>query len=212
MRPVDAPLAPRHWKTLLFAVLGGMTLFDFYMDERFVLHPHSPEWNYYYSFRWLLIPHVFCSCMAIGLGPTQFSRRLRQSRPRLHRLLGTAYVVAVTIAAPLAIVMEVSKEKTTLLFATYTQASLWMITTGVAYLKALQRRITQHRQWMVRSYCVTSIFIVGKALLHVPSLSHVRGLTLPAFMFTLQILALLIPDIAFSESDGVKRRPSAGLQ
>jgi uncharacterized membrane protein len=198
-RPVYAAIDRRHWKKIVFALLGAITLFDIYMDEGFVLHPHSPEWNFYYSFRWWLIPHVVCSCIALAVGPTQFSSRLRRRSLHLHRALGKLYVAAIAVAAPLAIVMEFRKDNTNLLFPTYTQASLWMITTAMAFVNARRRRITQHRRWMVRSYCVTCIFVVGKAILHVPGLVRIRGLTLPAFLFTFQLLALLGPDLVFDE-------------
>ena len=37
-----------------------------------------------------------------------------------------------------------------------------MTTTLVAYLFAIRRRITQHRQWMTRSYAVALVFFEGR--------------------------------------------------
>jgi predicted membrane protein DUF2306 len=39
-----------------------------------------------------------------------------------------------------------------------------MTTTLVAYLFAIRRRITQHRQWMTRSYAVALVFFEGRML------------------------------------------------
>jgi hypothetical protein len=39
-----------------------------------------------------------------------------------------------------------------------------MSTTGVAYLFAIRRRITLHRQWMTRSYAVALVFFEGRML------------------------------------------------
>jgi hypothetical protein len=43
-------------------------------------------------------------------------------------------------------------------------AAMLMTTTLVAYLFAIRRRITQHRQWMTRSYAVALVFFEGRLL------------------------------------------------
>jgi len=187
-----------HWKKVVFSLVAAITLYDVYMDEGYILHPHSPDWEFYYSIRHPLIPHVMCAVTTIVLGPIQFSRRIRRRNPRLHRTLGMIYLGAVLVAASLAIYMERNKPNPYILIATETQSSLWIVTTLMAYFQVWRGRILQHRQWMVRSYCVTCLFVVGKAMLHIPWLPLVRGQTLSNIMMTLQLLALLIPDVIFA--------------
>jgi uncharacterized membrane protein YgdD (TMEM256/DUF423 family) len=43
-------------------------------------------------------------------------------------------------------------------------AAMLMTTTLVAYLFAIRRRITLHRQWMTRSYAVALVFFEGRLL------------------------------------------------
>ena len=43
-------------------------------------------------------------------------------------------------------------------------AAMLMSTTAVAYLFAIRRRITLHRQWMTRSYAVALVFFEGRML------------------------------------------------
>jgi len=43
-------------------------------------------------------------------------------------------------------------------------AAMLVTTTLVAYLFAIRRRFTQHRQWMTRSYAVALVFFEGRLL------------------------------------------------
>ena len=80
-------------------------------------------------------------------------------------------------------------------------ASLWLVTTIIAFLLARRRQIVQHRQWMIRSYSVTFFIFV---------LNRLPGIVFPLFNpstsasicrnLTLALLAILIPDIAFTWS------------
>src|SRR5688500_8558227 len=52
--------------------------------------PHA-----YANHRVLMLSHIAGGIIAIILGLFQFSRSLRMARPRMHRVLGTTYVLAV---------------------------------------------------------------------------------------------------------------------
>ncbi len=84
--------APAAWhvqaKHILFGVLGLLTLFVIYNNERFIIDHSDPAWTYYFPVRWLLIPHGFAGAICLCLGASQFSTRLRQSHARVHRTLG----------------------------------------------------------------------------------------------------------------------------
>jgi len=71
----------RHWhigpKHILFGVLGLLTLFVIYNNERFIIDHSDPLWNYYLPVRWLLAPHGLTGAIALCLGASQFSTRLR---------------------------------------------------------------------------------------------------------------------------------------
>ncbi len=165
----EASFARRYAKSVFFSVLALMTLFVFYRDETFIFHPHSPDWNRYYSFRWLLVPHALTGLVALVVGPAQFSSRLRRANPTLHRVLGRCYVGAVLVAAPFAFAIGIYDEPPALTFPTCTQSLLWIVTTSAAFFNAWHRRIPQHRQWMVRSYFVTFIFVTSRVAQAIPA-------------------------------------------
>lgn len=109
----------------------------------------------------LLIPHGVLGSVALLTGPLQFSSRLRTRTPRVHRLLGRTYVVAVYLAAPLAIAISWHRP---LLVATLTQCIPWLVTTTIAWMTARNRHFGVHREWMMRSYAVTFTFISTRIL------------------------------------------------
>jgi uncharacterized membrane protein YozB (DUF420 family) len=76
-------------------------------------------------------------------------------------------------------------------------ASLWLITAVIAYLAAKKRQIVQHRQWMIRSYAVTFFFVVDRVPFEFPSFQPSQAGNV-CLILTLCILAILIPDIAFT--------------
>jgi len=105
---------------------------------------------------------------ALVLAPLQFSERLRKRYTTTHHIVGRVYVIGALVLAPLGAygqyLAESSggpREFTTLAVV---DAAMLMTTTLVAYLFAIRRRITQHRQWMTRSYAVALVFFEGRLL------------------------------------------------
>jgi uncharacterized membrane protein YhaH (DUF805 family) len=84
-------------------------------------------------------------------------------------------------------------------------ASLWIITAVIAYITARKRQITQHRQWMIRSYAVTFFFVADRVPFEFPSF-HPSEAANVCLILTLCILAILIPDIAFTWTHLLDRR------
>src|SRR5689334_6538030 len=91
-----------------FSLLGLCLLAVIYADERFLVIPTHPEWKHIAPFRWLLLPHGIFGAIALLSGPLQFSDTIRRVRPILHRWTGYAYIVAVTVAAPLALSISIA--------------------------------------------------------------------------------------------------------
>jgi uncharacterized membrane protein len=90
---------------------------------------------------------------------------MRRKYPKFHRILGRFYVGSIMLAAPLGIVIVIVAP-TDPFFRTgvCVHATLWFITTLMAFLTARNRHILQHKQWMVRSYILTFSFITARVL------------------------------------------------
>ena len=160
---------PRWWlrpKAAVFAAVGAMTLYVLYHNERFLIEPANPLWRHYADIAFWLVPHAVAGTCALVLAPLQFSERLRKRYTTAHHIVGRVYVFGALVLAPLGAYGQYYAERsggprefTTL--ATV-DAVMLMTTTLVAYLFAIRRRITQHRQWMTRSYAVALVFFEGR--------------------------------------------------
>jgi uncharacterized membrane protein len=183
-------IGPKH---ILFGVLGLLTLFVIYNNERFIIDHSDPLWTYYLSVRWLLVPHGLAGAICLCLGATQFSTRLRQRHARVHRVLGRCYVIGVAIAAPLSIYITIMRNELPLRVAIYTQASLWLLTTAVAFYCIRRRNFREHRRWMIRSYAITLIFLTDRVLDAIPGVSALDTDASPNVVWLCNIIAWVVP-------------------
>lgn len=183
-------LEPKH---LLFAALGLMALFVIYNNERFIVDHSDPQWAYYFPVRWLLLAHGLSGAAALCLGVSQFSNRLRRRHARVHRTLGRSYVTAVVISAPLGIWVTILRNELPLRVAVITQASLWFLTTAVAFYCIRHRNIEQHRQWMIRSYAITLIFLTDRVFDAIPQLGDLDTDASPNIAWLCNVIAWVVP-------------------
>lgn len=109
--------------------------------------------------------HVYMSIWVLLAGFTQFSAKIREYRPKLHRSFGYFYAIDVLfITGPAGLIMGfyangglTSKTSFVLL------AIGWMATTGLAVKKARDGDYLAHRDWMIRSYALTLSAITLRA-------------------------------------------------
>jgi hypothetical protein len=153
---------------VLFIVLGLMTLFVFHHDERFFFHHESNTWKFFYPVRWKIFLHGIGGATALTLGAMQFSSRLRQPYPALHRLLGRFYFGGVLVAAPVTVYLAFTHGLPIMATETTVQGSQWALTTSMATCAARNRNFEVHKQWMMRSYAITLIFVVSRIILALP--------------------------------------------
>ena len=166
-------------KYLLIGLFGLMVTYVLGHNESFLVNLNAPVWKHYQPFKWWLLPHGLAATCAFVLAPMQFSDRLRQRYAKLHRVAGRFYVAGAFIAGPLGIYIQVIQHRMgvplsfTMIAATH--GTLWMLTTGIAFVLILQRKVQQHRQWMTRSFAVgPGVFLGARAILGVTGLEN-RG-------------------------------------
>jgi uncharacterized membrane protein len=159
-------------KYALFALLGVMTLFVLWNNERFLLDAEAPEWARYEPIRWHLLPHGLGGLAALVLGAFQFSTRVRRRYPRLHRLSGKVYIGGALLAAPVAIWIAFITSPWFLIPFTVIQASTWVVFTLAAYACIRRGDVSAHRRWMIRSYAIVLVFLEGRVLMAIPALAQ----------------------------------------
>jgi hypothetical protein len=171
-------LEPAPWrigKHMFFGCFALMGLFVLWNNERFLLNPRAPEWAHFQPIRWHLIPHGMAGAVALLLGSTQFSSRLRKRHPRFHRISGRLYLAGAFIAGPVAIAMAFVNSPWFLIPFTIVQAMTWMLFTAAGLICIRRRDFRAHREWMVRSYGIVLIFLEGRVLMAIPALAQ-RGM------------------------------------
>ncbi|GGB08841.1 DUF2306 domain-containing protein [Puia dinghuensis] len=101
--------------------------------------------------------HVFTSCLVLIAGFTQFAPRLLVRKPQIHRVMGWAYLLTVTmVSGPAAFVMALYANGGLPARASFTLLSvLWITFTACAGYYAIRKRFTLHGAFMFRSYALT---------------------------------------------------------
>ena len=201
--------AEHRWKgpkIAVFAAIGVMTLYVLFHNERFLIEPANPIWQHYALVAWWLIPHGVAGACALLLAPLQFSERLRARYTAAHRIIGRIYVAGALILAPLGATLQYVNESVSGASRQFTvlaivDAALLMSTTAVAFLFAVRRRITLHRQWMTRSYAVALVFFEGRFVTGVLGLDDASEAVQTTIIWSCLALAMLLGELANSYND-----------
>ena len=158
------------FKRVLFLALGLMFLFVLWRSERFIVDHSHPDFAYYFPVRWWLIPHGLGGLTALVTGPFQFSSRFRRRHLHLHRLMGRLYLGGIAVAVPSSVYLSLTHTTLAFRFFLLTLAGAWLFTSAVAFAAVRRSKIQVHRQWMVRSYAITTTFVTTRVLTAIPSI------------------------------------------
>ncbi len=167
-----APSGPVRQTTVTFRVLlgaGGLAALAFfaiavlpYANYRAEAFGPIPE--LYWPRRHALLVHIAGGTVALLLGPVTLWLGETRRRLGLHRPLGFAYIGGVAVGTGAAVYLSLTTP-VGWIFASglFGLAVAWTITTGMAFMAIARRAITQHREWMIRSYVKTLAFVFFRA-------------------------------------------------
>jgi len=194
-------------KTILWIGLGLTVLFVFITSEVLLVTDY-PMYHAYrlqvIADRHLLIPHTLAGIFALVIGPINFSSRIRQRYLQLHRILGRIYVISVFVGAFTGIALAAGRPG---LPGTSMQAAAWIVCTTAAFITARNCHITQHRQWMARSYAVTFTFVSSRVLNLWPRYwSHLGDTFAAVGVIAFTLASLLLVDLGLNWRELTTRR------
>jgi hypothetical protein len=108
---------------------------------------------------WLLL-HIVPGIVALLSGPVQLWLGLTDRNVRAHRRLGLVYIGSVATSSVAGYYLAFNTTFGWVFGAGLAGlATAWMVTTGLA-VAAIQRHLyEQHKEWMIRSYVVTTAFV-----------------------------------------------------
>lgn len=158
------PEKPKAWLMLLAWV------FILIFAGKFVIHDALPYFGFeeevfgrYWGMKWPLIGHISGGLLALVLGPFQFWAGFRNRYLKAHRWTGRLYLTGILIGS----ISSVALALTTGIAIHWTWAlsliglaMAWFFTSGMALRFILLKRITLHKEWMIRSYVVTFAFVL----------------------------------------------------
>lgn len=106
--------------------------------------------------RQLLVAHALTGLVALAIGPFQFLSSLRKRWPRLHRLLGRTYLLAILFSGLSGLWLAFYTVGGFAATSGFLVLSIgWLLTGSLALRAALRRDFAAHRAWMMRSYALT---------------------------------------------------------
>ncbi|MGB3608094.1 MAG: DUF2306 domain-containing protein [Psychroserpens sp.] len=123
--------------------------------------------DYYWPNKWWLVGHLLGDALALIIGPFQFSSKFRNRFLKMHRYLGKVYIIAIIIASLSAIYMSfyvAPQVNVSWSISLFVMAVFWLAGVLMAYRAVMLRKITQHQQWMLRSYIITLGFVLFRIL------------------------------------------------
>lgn len=104
-----------------------------------------------------LLMHIAGSMLATILGPFQFLRKTRTGRYlKIHRWLGRVYLLGVLFGGVGGAYMgTIAYGGPIARLGLMIIAALWLVSGFMAYINSRNKKIEQHRQWMVINYAIT---------------------------------------------------------
>jgi uncharacterized membrane protein len=149
-------------KYLAFAFIFLMMAYVLVHNESYLWNSQDPIWAHYRDIKWYLLPHGLAAACALLLGPMQFSDRLRARYAKFHRVIGRFYVAGALIGGPMGAVMQAVEGPAQWTTLSVVDATMWAGSTFIALLFILKGNVTQHRNWMTRSYAIAIVFLGGR--------------------------------------------------
>jgi uncharacterized membrane protein len=182
-------------KITFFILFGLVTVFVTYMKNQGFFDPASPTAQHYHPAFAFLLVHAFFGAIALVLGVFQLSNRLRARYLGVHRALGYVYAGCVFIAAPVAIPLSAKINTPSLVAASSVQAFGWIVTTAIALYCVRGGNIMQHRRWMIRSYCMATVFTIARVIIPIPPILAMGDTGVEIVVWSTIALMMFLPNI-----------------
>ena len=118
----------------------------------------------YFELKWVLLLHITAGGGALILGPLQFWERLHTKNWKLHRILGTLYLLAILASSLSAVILSFTTAYVVnwaYAFSLQVWVSVWISASFIAWWVIRKKQIKLHKEWMTRSYIVTLAFVIS---------------------------------------------------
>lgn len=154
----------------------------------------------FFAIKWWLIGHLSGGILALLIGPFQFWANFRNKYLKLHRNLGKVYLISILIASLCSTYMAWN---TAIMvhwawaFSLQGLAFVWLISSFMAYRSIRRKQIENHKEWMVRSYVVTTGFVSFRWIMALPFIQNLGSFpeVAPTVVWSILALSLFITEV-----------------
>jgi uncharacterized membrane protein len=144
----------------------------------------------------LFYQHIFFGGVALLIGWSQFSSKLRNKYLRTHRLLGKVYVLVCLLSGGAALYLAFYATGGWIASLGFGGLAVgWLFTTIKAFLAIRQKQIAQHQAWMIRSYALTWAAVMLRIYLPLSQMAQID------FIEAYRVIAWLcwVPNVLVAE-------------
>lgn len=169
---------------ILAVIIGLYPIIYFLIDRKFgLLQTKSSQLLSEVGWNIAFYTHILLGGLALLIGWTQFSKKLREENIKLHRTIGKIYIFSVMLSSISGIYIG--------LYATggfwaslgfISLGIIWFVTTLNAYTTITKGNITAHHKMMIYSYAATSAGITLRIWL--PALTFILNDFIPAYLIS----------------------------
>jgi hypothetical protein len=144
-----------------------------------------------------MLLHVAGGTIPLFIGPFLVWSGLRRWKPYVHRALGRTYLIvgSISVGAGAWLSLLATLKPRGLYVATFTLALAWFFAAGMAYRAIRNRRIEQHRQWVVRSYILTLTFVLCRLVMRHPAIEALGPEAIVATIWASWVVPLLVTEV-----------------
>jgi len=165
LSPVKSPVRAHRTALIVLTLV-------FFAGVLFIVQAAAPyfaldqkQFGVYWPRRWWLLAHVSMGIVALLSGPVQLWLGLTYQRPSLHHNLGFIYLSAVLLSSAAAYYLAFNTDFGVVFGSGLAGlATAWVLTTGLAFVAIKRQLYDQHKEWMIRSYVVTTAFVTFRAV------------------------------------------------
>lgn len=155
------------WLAITMSLLIAVSSYRFLFVDDMHMAFGPDLWGHIDYNRLFFMLHIVAAPIALAVGPFQFMPWLRNRFRTLHKLSGYLYAAVIVVGGIGAFGMAFTVSTSVWSTVAYILLStLWVSTTVYAvYHAAVTKKLTLHREWMMRSYALTLAGLMFRLIL-----------------------------------------------
>ncbi|SEC28595.1 Predicted membrane protein [Tenacibaculum sp. MAR_2009_124] len=166
---------------ILSTLIGMYPIIYFVIDRKFgLLSSKSAELLNDILWNTMFYGHITLGGLSLLIGWIQFSKRLRDRRINIHRLIGKTYTVSVLISGICGLYIALNATGGIIsIIGFFSLGIVWLYTTIIGYKTVIQGNIRFHEKMMIYSYA--ACFAAVTLRIWLPILTSILGEFLSAY-------------------------------